>query len=133
MRMEQRSPIQRFLPVTALLALGIGIGAWHNAQARQSKSDFVTSAVRGTLTIPASVLGRFGRWVGSQGSWLFAGRRLAAENVALNRRVGDLEAENTRLRESQIGYERLRTDLQFVQSLKKAPLAAEIWSRSPDP
>lgn len=131
--MERVSPLRRYAPVTALVVLGIAIGAWHNAQTRRDRPDLLAGLVRGTVTPPASVLGGVGRWIGAQAGWMFAGRGLAEENLRLTRRVADLESENARLSEAAISLDRLRTDLNFVQSLKKRPLSAEVWSRRPDP
>ncbi len=133
MRMERKSPFQRYWPVSALVALGIGLGAWHNGQTRRNKPDVMAGLVRGAVAPPASVLGGATRWLGAQAGWMFTGRGLAAENARLSRRVAELESENAHLQEAEITNTRLRTDLQFVQSLKRPPLAAEVWSRRPDP
>lgn len=131
--MEKKSPFHRYWPVTALVALGMGTGAWHNAQTRRDKPDVVTGLVRAAVVPPASLLSGTSRWLGAQAGWVFAGRGLAAENAKLSRQVADLEAENARLREAQISNARLRADLKFVETLKRPPLAAEVWSRRPDP
>jgi len=133
MRMEQKSPFSRYWPVTALVLLGIGIGTWHNSQTRKNKPDVLAGMVRATVTPPASLLGGAGKWMSKQTGWLFAGRGLAADNARLSRRVAELESENARLQEAQISLDRLRSDLNFVRSLRKPPLAAEIWARRPDP
>jgi len=133
MRMEKKSPFQRVWPVTALVALGMCAGAWHNAQTRHGRPDVVAGLVRGAVAPPASLLGGSARWLGAQTGAIFAGRGLAVENARLAQRVAELEAENARLRGAQISNERLRADLKFVESLKRPPLAADVWSRRPDP
>src|SRR5450432_1160856 len=111
MRMEKRSPLARYWPVTVLAAAGVGIGAWHNAQTRRDRPDLVSGVVRGARAAPASLLERSARWIGAQTGWIFRGRGLTEDNNRLARRVAELESENARLRESEISYERLRTDL----------------------
>jgi len=133
MRMERKSPLQRYGAVVVLVGAGVGIGVWHNTQTRQGKPDFVAGSARLLVAGPASGLERFAGWFSAQTGWIFKGRGVAAENDRLSRRVADLESENARLREVQISYERLRADLNFVTSIKNPPLAAEIWSRRPDP
>ena len=133
MRMERKSQIERLWPVAVLVGLGGSIGAWHNAQVGRGQPDAVTGTVRGVLAPPASVAGGSGRWLGREIGWVFAGRGLAAENTRLSLRIAQMESENARLRECQVRYDRLRRDLQFVQSLRKPPLAADVWSRRPDP
>ena len=49
MRMERKSPFARYLPVTMLVVMSVGIGAWHNAQTRRGKPDLATGAVRGAI------------------------------------------------------------------------------------
>lgn len=131
--MEKRSRFQRFWPVSALVALSVGFGAWHNSLVRRAKPDLVSGMVRAAVVPPSSVLSGCAHWASAQTGWMFAGRGLAAENARLARRVAELESENARLTEAAIGYDRLRSDLNFVQSVKRPPLAAEIWSRRPDP
>jgi rod shape-determining protein MreC len=131
--MERKSPFVRYGPVTVLVVMSVGIGVWHNARTRGGKPDFAVGVIRGAILVPASLLGRSTHWIGSQTGWMFRGRDLVARNDALSRRVAELESENARLREAQIRYDSLRADLNFVRSIKKPPLAAEIWSRRPDP
>jgi rod shape-determining protein MreC len=131
--MERKSPFARYWPVTMLVVMSVGIGAWHNAQTRSGKPDLAAGTVRGAIAAPASLVGRSARWIGSQAGWIFRGHDLAARNDALSLRVAELESENARLREAQIRYDRLRADLNFVRSIKSPPLAAEVWSRRPDP
>ncbi len=133
MRMEKKSAIQRYGPAVGLVALGIGFGAWHNAQTSHGKPDVVSGLVRAALAPPASLLGGSARWIGAQAGWMFAGRGLAEENARLSQRVAELESENARLRGAEISNVRLRSDLQFVRSLKRPPLGAEVWARRPDP
>ncbi len=131
--MERKSPLQRIWPAAALVALGVGLGAWHNSQTRRDRPDAVAGLVRGATAAPASLVGGTARWIGTQTAWIFSGRRLGTENVRLSRQVAELESENARLRGAQIENERLRADLKFVRSLRRPPLAAEVWSRRPDP
>ena len=131
--MERKSPVARYWSVFALVVAGVSIGAWHNARTRSGRPDILAGAVRGAVAVPASILGRSTRWVGAQTGWIFRGRGVSAENERLSRRVADLESENASLREARIGYDRLRADLNFVRTIKRPPLAAEIWSRRPDP
>ncbi len=131
--MERASRLRRYWPVAALVAFGVGLGAWHNGQVRRDRPDAVNGLVRAAIAPPATVLNGSFHWLGGQAGWIFAGRGTAAENARLKRRVADLESENARLNEAAISYERLRSDLNFVRSLKRQPLAAEIWSRRPDP
>ena len=37
MRMERKSPLQRYGAVVVLVGAGVGIGVWHNTQTRQGK------------------------------------------------------------------------------------------------
>jgi rod shape-determining protein MreC len=131
--MERKSPFRRFWPVALLTVSGVGLGAWHNAQTRRERPDAVAGLVRSAVVPPAALLGGVTRWFGAQTGWIFAGRGLAVQNERLSRRVAELEAENARLHEAEISCDRLRADLNFVRSLKKPPLAAEVWSRRPDP
>jgi rod shape-determining protein MreC len=131
--MEKKSALSRYWPVVLLVAVGAGGGAWHNAQVVRERPDPVVGLVRGAVAPPASVLAGTTHWFGAQTGWIFAGRGVVEENAALRRRVGELESENARLREAEITCDRLRTDLNFVRSLKRPPLAADIWSRRPDP
>ena len=133
MRTEPRSPLKRYWPVAFLIVLGIGIGAWHNGQISRGRPDGIVGLIRSLLAPPARFLGGIGHVFSTQTGWIFAGRGVSAENTILARRVGELEAENARLNEMLNGYNRLRADLNFVQTIKRPPLAAEIWSRRPDP
>jgi rod shape-determining protein MreC len=133
MRMERKSAFRRYWPVATLVVSGIGFGAWHNAQTRRERPDVVAGLVRGAVSPPASVLGGTARWFSGQAGWIFAGRGLSAQNARLARRVAELESENAQLREAAISCDRLRADLNFVRSLKRPPLAAEVWSLRPDP
>src|SRR5689334_6922279 len=133
MRTERKSPISRYWPVTALVAAGVAGGTWHNTQVRHDRQDYIAETVRAIITAPASVLERSTHWIGAQTGWVLKGRSLMAENERLARRVAELEAENARLREAQIRYDRLRSDLNFVRSIERPPLAAEVWCRRPDP
>src|ERR1041385_4498041 len=106
MRTERKSPISRYWPVTALVAAGVATGTWHNTHVRHGRQDYMAGTVRTVIAAPASVLERSTRWIGDQSGWVFRGRGLAAENERLARRVAELEAENARLREAQISFER---------------------------
>ena len=111
------------------MILGTLIGIYHNAQTKNGRQDFVAGGVRAVLTPPAVVMNGFTQWIGSSTSWIFRGYGLAGQNRILQKQVEFLQSENTKLKEADIRYENLRNDMNFVHSLHKTPISADVVSR----
>ena len=133
MRSNEKPRGRKYGIAVALALLGAATGAWHNHATDRGKSDPVAGTVRGVMAPPANALGRVSRWFSDQTGWIFHGHSVAAENQTLRARVAELEGQNSRLLEAQIRYEHLRDDLKFAQTTPLKLLAADVWSRRPDP
>jgi rod shape-determining protein MreC len=130
---ERDNRRSRFKVVVVCVALGMGIGLWHNRQTARGNSDFVTNSVR-TVTAPFVHMGSgIGNWFSGQFGWLFRGRGLEAENRRLEQENARLREENARLVEADVTAQRLRMQLGFERTTPAEKLAADILSLRPNP
>ena len=126
---EKKSRFHSYWGIVAFTLLGTLLGIYHNAQTRNNRQDFVAGGIRAALTPPAVVMNGFTGWIGSSASWIFRGYGLAGQNRILQKQVELLQSENIKLKEAGIRYENLRNDMNFVHSLHKAPISADVASR----
>ena len=145
---EKKTRLQRYWGVCVFVFVGMVLGLYHNAQNREerpgsasptnlqrapkAKSDLVAGAIRGVISPPAVLLNGFTRWFGQTTGWIFHGYGLSAQNRDLQKKFDEIQAENVKLKETELKYQNLRNDLAFVKSLRKPPIAADVVSRRSD-
>lgn len=133
MRSERTPRARRYGATFVFLLSGTVAGVWHNRATETGRTDPVSAVMREAIAPPTHLVGGLSRWISQQTGWLFHGHAVSEENRRLRDQVAALQAENARLQEAQINYDRLRGDLGFVQANRGQLLATDVLWRRPDP
>jgi len=107
---------RRVVPVIICVAIGLGLGVWHNAAVARGANDPVTKVLRTVLAPVVGAVDSTADWFSRTTTSLFRGRRLAAENARRRRRVAELTEEVNQLREAGARAERLAQYVPFLQT-----------------
>lgn len=132
MRSDRAPTARRVWVALTFIILGTLVGVWHNRRVSSGKPDYVAGMARGIVAVPVRAFRGISGWLGNQTGWITRGRSLAEENRKLRDEVADLQGQNNQLKEAQINYDRLRTDLGFVKQGNRILLAADIITMKPD-
>jgi rod shape-determining protein MreC len=129
---RERRPIAPATVLTVLLALGVGLGAWHRQAERQRRPDPVITVTR-TVLVPFQRVGSLIEAGVFQFDLLRRYRTLTTENDRLRGRVAELERENQGLRARADEADRLRATVGYVASRKPAPIVVGVIGWLPLP
>jgi rod shape-determining protein MreC len=115
------------------VALGIGIGVWHNRASRHGKADPLSAAVL-TVTSPIiHILVATTNWMNREFGWIIQGPSLSRKYAALRLQNENLQAQIAQLQEDAIDAQRLKSELGFAMSPPLHKIPATILSMRPIP
>lgn len=115
------------------VALGIGLGVWHNHSSKNGKADPLSAAIRTVSSPVIHILVATTNWMNREFGWIIHGPSLSRQNAELRLQNENLQAQIAQLQEDAIDAQRLKSELGFVLSPPLDKISATILSMRPIP
>lgn len=119
---------KHILPVLLAVAVGVGLGYWHNVAVARGSLDPVTLTIRTALAPVVAATDAVFDWFGGTTRWLFRGRELARENAHLRAELARLKEEIHALEDARERVKRLEKLAGLVQEKPPSKIAARVLS-----